>query len=40
MFIKNEKNLGYKGNFKKGLAHARGDVIFLCDQDDIGILIK
>ena len=35
MFIKNEKNLGYKGNFKKGLAHASGDVIFLCDQDDI-----
>lgn len=40
MFIKNEKNLGYKGNFKKGLAHARGDVIFLCDQDDIWHLDK
>ena len=40
MFIKNEKNLGYKGNFKKGLAHASGDVIFLCDQDDIWHLDK
>ena len=40
IFIKNEKNLGYKGNFKKGLAHASGDVIFLCDQDDIWHLDK
>lgn len=40
MFIKNKENLGYKGNFKKGLEHASGDVIFLCDQDDIWHLDK
>ncbi|MFR1449834.1 MAG: glycosyltransferase [Beduini sp.] len=33
--IKNEKNLGYKGNFRKGLELVSGDVIFLSDQDDI-----
>ena len=30
--IKNEKNLGYKGNFRKGLELVSGDVIFLSDQ--------
>ena len=32
--IKNENNLGYRNNFKKGLALACGDLIFLADQDD------
>lgn len=31
----NEKNLGYKLNFKKALSLCKGDHIFLCDQDDI-----
>lgn len=31
----NEKNLGYKLNFKKALSYCKGDYIFLCDQDDI-----
>lgn len=34
-FYKNEKNLGYKRNFKKALSYCNGDFIFLCDQDDI-----
>lgn len=32
--IKNENNLGYRGNFKKGLSLVNGDIIFLSDQDD------
>lgn len=31
----NEKNLGYKLNFKKALSYCKGDYIFICDQDDI-----
>lgn len=31
----NEKNLGYKLNFKKALSYCKEDYIFLCDQDDI-----
>ncbi len=34
-FSINEKNLGYKENFYKGVADAKGDYIFLCDQDDV-----
>lgn len=33
--IQNEKNLGYKENFKKAMSLCHGDIIFLCDQDDI-----
>lgn len=33
--IKNQKNIGWKKNFKKGIKYANGDFIFLCDQDDI-----
>jgi len=29
------ENLGYVLNFEKALSHCKGDVIFLCDQDDI-----
>ncbi len=32
--IKNDKNLGYRANFKKGLEISTGDIVFLCDQDD------
>ena len=32
--IKNENNLGYRNNFKKGLELASGDIVFLSDQDD------
>lgn len=31
----NEKNLGYKGNFKKAFEYTTGDIIILSDQDDI-----
>lgn len=31
----NEQNLGYKANFKKAFQYSTGDVIILCDQDDI-----
>lgn len=30
----NDCNLGYKGNFQKGIELAAGKYIFLCDQDD------
>lgn len=32
--IKNQSNLGYQKNFKKGLELSNGDIVFLCDQDD------
>lgn len=32
---KNTGNVGYVGNFSMGLRQATGDVLFLCDQDDI-----
>ena len=33
--FQNEKNLGYKLNFKEAMDYCSGDFIFLCDQDDI-----
>lgn len=33
--FQNEKNLGYKLNFKEAMDYSSGDFIFLCDQDDI-----
>ncbi len=33
-FSINEKNLGYKDNFYRGISETKGDYIFLCDQDD------
>ena len=33
--ITNNKNVGYSQNFMNGIKVATGDVIFLCDQDDI-----
>lgn len=38
--IKNEKNQGWKKNFKLGFDLAHGDYIFPCDQDDIWYLDK
>lgn len=34
-FFSNETNVGYKKNFHKAMSLCEGDVIFLCDQDDI-----
>ncbi len=36
-FSVNEKNLGYKLNFYNTIKETSGDIIFLCDQDDIWI---
>ena len=33
--IRNEHNLGYVANFEAVLRDASGDVLFLCDQDDV-----
>lgn len=33
----NEKNIGWKKNYMYNIPKAEGDVIFLCDQDDIWI---
>lgn len=32
---RNTRNLGYIGNFSAALERASGDVLFLCDQDDV-----
>lgn len=34
-FQVNEKNLGFKENFYQAIKRTTGDIIFLCDQDDI-----
>src|SRR5689334_22597164 len=31
----NPANLGFRRNFEQAIARATGDVLFLCDQDDI-----
>ena len=33
--FENKRNLGYVKNFEQAIARCNGDVIFLCDQDDI-----
>ena len=33
--VRRSQNVGYKRNFYDALAQATGDVIFLCDQDDV-----
>ncbi|MBG6080391.1 glycosyltransferase [Rubrivivax gelatinosus] len=33
--VRNERNLGFAGNFAAGLAAAQADVVFFCDQDDV-----
>jgi glycosyltransferase involved in cell wall biosynthesis len=32
---RNERNLGFVGNFEAALADAGGEIVFLCDQDDV-----
>lgn len=32
---RNQKNLGYSQNFAKALSLCAGDILFLCDQDDL-----
>jgi len=34
-FYQNERNLGYAQNFSKALSLASGDLVFMCDQDDV-----
>jgi len=34
-FYRNEKNLGYCGNFNAALMKTTGDLVFLSDQDDV-----
>ncbi len=33
--IENKENLGFIKNYRKALLETKGDVIFLCDQDDV-----
>lgn len=33
--IVNKKNIGFNANFRKGLFESSGDIVFMCDQDDI-----
>jgi len=35
VFCRNEKNLGYCGNFNAALMQTTGDLVFLSDQDDV-----
>jgi glycosyltransferase involved in cell wall biosynthesis len=38
--ICNPKNLGYIRNFEQAIAQCTGDLIFLCDQDDVWVTRK
>jgi hypothetical protein len=40
VFSVNEQNLGWKRNYLENLPKANGDIIFLCDQDDIWLADK
>ena len=33
--LKNNSNIGYSKNFRRAITNCTGDIIFLCDQDDI-----
>jgi hypothetical protein len=33
--VRNQQNLGFSGNFQRVLALVGGDIVFICDQDDI-----
>lgn len=35
ILIKNSSNIGWRKNFRKALKETTGDVVFLCDQDDV-----
>ncbi len=34
-FSRNERRLGYSQNFNRALLQTTGDIVFLCDQDDV-----
>lgn len=36
----NELNVGYRFNFRKAISRCTGDIIFLCDQDDVWVKNK
>lgn len=38
--FKNENNLGFRKNFEKTIGNTTGDIIFLCDQDDVWVKDK
>lgn len=38
--IKNIGEHGYTSNFENAIRHAKGDIIFLCDQDDVWLPYK
>jgi len=38
--FRNHANLGYAQNFNKALQLCSGDIVFLCDQDDVWLPIK
>jgi len=33
--IRNSQNLGYIRNFEQAISRCTGDLVFLCDQDDV-----
>ena len=35
IIIKNQERVGYSINFNRALSRTKGDIIFLCDQDDV-----
>ncbi len=35
IWSQNHRNLGYGGNFNKALSKTTGDLVFICDQDDV-----
>ena len=37
---RNKKNIGWRANFRKALRKCSGDIIFLCDQDDVWMPYK
>lgn len=32
---KNDENLGFRKNFMRGIEKSNGELVFLCDQDDV-----
>ena len=39
-FWNNKEHLGYGQNFRQAINRASGDIIFLCDQDDVWVKNK
>ena len=37
---RNKNNIGWKANFREGFRLSQGDIVFLCDQDDIWMPYK